>query len=120
LLFRGERLCSARLPPPLLFYRSRNFTHVLAPASTFGRDVAPRAAALLNVAPVSDVISFHDAVTFTRPTYAGNAIATMRVDEGARPHVLTVRAAAFPAEPAREEGAAAADIAPVPGACASA
>jgi hypothetical protein len=42
------------------------------------------------------------------------------VDEGARPHVLTVRAAAFPAEPAREEGAAAADIAPVPGACASA
>jgi electron transfer flavoprotein alpha subunit len=55
-----------------------NFTHVLAGASTFSRGVFPRTAALLDVSPISEVSNIHSDDTFSRPTYAGNAIAKVK------------------------------------------
>src|SRR5579883_1926101 len=63
---------------PQIVAAAQGYTHVLAPSTTFGKDVAPRVAALLGVAQVSDIISVIDAHTFTRPIYAGNAIVTVQ------------------------------------------
>ena len=76
----------------------------VAPASTFGKNIAPRVAALLDVMQVSDVLSVEDANTFTRPIYAGNAIATVRSNDAKK--VLTVRTTAF--EKASADGGSAA------------
>ncbi|WP_062788451.1 electron transfer flavoprotein subunit alpha/FixB family protein [Novosphingobium capsulatum] len=65
----------------------------VAPATTTGKNVAPRVAALLDVAQVSDILSVEGPKTFTRPIYAGNAIAT--VESGDAKLVVTVRATAF-------------------------
>jgi electron transfer flavoprotein alpha subunit len=69
---------------------------VLAPSSTFGRDLLPRAAALAGCPQVSDIMEIVDARTFKRPTYAGNVIETVRVPEGVR-IFGTVRLASFKA-----------------------
>ena len=76
----------------------------VAPATTFGKNIAPRVAALLDVMQVSDVISVESADTFTRPFYAGNAIATVRSKDAKK--VITVRGTAFE-KAAREGGSAA-------------
>jgi electron transfer flavoprotein alpha subunit len=65
----------------------------LAPATTTGKNVAPRVAALLDVMQISDILSVEDENTFTRPIYAGNAIATVRSSDSKK--VITVRGTAF-------------------------
>src|SRR5438309_6964421 len=65
----------------------------VAPATTFGKNIAPRVAALLDVMQISDILSVESADTFTRPIYAGNAIATVRSKDAKK--VLTVRTTAF-------------------------
>ena len=75
----------------------------LAPATTTGKNIAPRVAALLDVMQVSDILSVESADTFTRPIYAGNAIATVRSKDTKK--VITVRTTAF--EKAAAEGGSA-------------
>ena len=77
------------------------YTHLVAPASTFGKDVMPRVAALLDVAQVSDIIRVVDGETFVRPIYAGNVLATVKSSDKIK--VVTVRPSAFaPAELRRD------------------
>jgi len=75
----------------------------VAPATTFGKNIAPRVAALLDVMQVSDILSVEGPDTFTRPIYAGNAIATVRSKDSKK--VITVRTTAFD-KAAREGGSA--------------
>ncbi|MGN6322758.1 MAG: electron transfer flavoprotein subunit alpha/FixB family protein [Dyella sp.] len=71
------------------------YSHVFVPSTTFGKDVAPRVAALLGVAQVSDVMSVNGSHTFKRPIYAGNAIITVEADP-AHAVVATIRTASWP------------------------
>jgi electron transfer flavoprotein alpha subunit len=71
----------------------RSYSHILAPATTTGKNFLPRVAAMLDVAQISDVIAIETADTFVRPIYAGNAIATVQSGDSIK--VLTVRPAAF-------------------------
>jgi len=71
------------------------YSHILLPATSFGKDAAPRIAGLLDVAQVSDVIAVESPDTFVRPIYAGNAFATVQSKDAKK--VLTVRATAFDA-----------------------
>lgn len=69
------------------------YTHILAAATTTGKNFMPRVAALLDVAQISDIIAVEGADTFVRPIYAGNAIATVKSEDSVK--VITVRAASF-------------------------
>ena len=72
-----------------------DYSHVVAAATTTGKNFMPRVAALLDVAQVSDIIGVESEDTFVRPIYAGNAIATVQSSDGKK--VITVRAASFDA-----------------------
>ena len=74
---------------------ARNYTHVLFPATAHGKNVAPRVAALLDVAQISDAMKVISADTFERPIYAGNAIATVQSTDAIK--VITVRTTGFDA-----------------------
>ncbi|MFC0445775.1 electron transfer flavoprotein subunit alpha/FixB family protein [Pseudidiomarina halophila] len=82
----------------------KDYSHIVAPATTTGKNFMPRVAALLDVAQVSDIIAVESADTFKRPIYAGNAIATVQSEDTIK--VITVRATAFDAV-AAEGGSAA-------------
>ena len=73
----------------------KGYTHILAASTTTGKNILPRAAALLDVSMITDIIAVEDAKTFKRPIYAGNAIATVKSDEAIV--VGTVRGTAFDA-----------------------
>jgi len=70
-----------------------DYSHILAPATTTGKNYMPRLAALLDVEQISDIISVESSDTFKRPIYAGNAIATVQSEYAKK--VITVRSAAF-------------------------
>jgi electron transfer flavoprotein alpha subunit len=74
---------------------AKNYSHLLFPATAHGKNVAPRVAALLDVAQVSDAIKVISADTFERPIYAGNAIATVQSTDAIK--VITVRTTGFDA-----------------------
>jgi electron transfer flavoprotein alpha subunit len=75
---------------------AKDFTHVLGPATTFGKDLLPRVAALLGAPQISDIMAIESATRFRRPVYAGNAIVTVEVAAGL-PIAGTVRTASFSA-----------------------
>ncbi|MDQ7731556.1 FAD-binding protein [Halomonas sp. SpR1] len=79
----------------LLVELAGDYTHVLASASTTGKNVLPRLAALKDVSQLSDVIAVDSADTFKRPIYAGNAIATVKSDDALK--VITIRSTGFDA-----------------------
>ena len=89
---------------PLIVELASGYSHVLAPATTNGKNILPRVAALLDVDQLSEIISVESADTFKRPIYAGNAIAT--VQSSAAVKVITVRTTGFDAV-AAEGGSAA-------------
>jgi electron transfer flavoprotein alpha subunit len=87
----------------LLVGLAPGYSHLLAPASAGGKNVMPRAAALLDVQILSDISDVVDADTFVRPIYAGNALATVKSADAKK--VITVRAASF--DPVAAEGGSA-------------
>ena len=100
----------AALIAPQLAEIAVGYTHVLAAATTFGKDLLPRVAALLGTAQVSDIMAVETATRFRRPIYAGNAVATVEVE--ALPVVGTVRIASFQAVDAGESRAPVERVAP--------
>jgi len=88
---------------PLVANLGRDFSHVLAPATSNGKNTLPRVAALLDVDQISEIIAVESSDTFKRPIYAGNAIAT--VQSSAPVKVITVRSTGFDAVPASGGGA---------------
>ncbi len=85
-----------------------DYSHVLAPATTSGKNIMPRVAALLDVAQISDINGVESADTFVRPIYAGNAMATVQSTDAVK--VITVRTTGFDAA-AAEGGSAAVESA---------
>jgi electron transfer flavoprotein alpha subunit len=83
---------------------AKGYAAVLAPASTFGKNVMPRAAALLDMAQISEIVAVIAPDTFVRPIYAGNALATVKSADAIK--MITVRATGF--DPAKAEGGSAA------------
>lgn len=83
---------------------AKGYTHVLAAATTTGKNILPRVAALLDVSMISEIISVESADTFKRPIYAGNAIATVKSEEAIK--VITVRTTGFDAAAATGGSAA--------------
>ena len=87
---------AATYAPQIAAVAKNGYTHVFAPSTTFGKDVAPRVAALLGVAQVSDIMKVIDAHAFQRPIYAGNAIITVQAPAD-QMLVATVRTASYAA-----------------------
>ena len=79
------------------------YSHVLAPATTFGKNFMPRVAARLDVAQISDIVTVESDDTFVRPIYAGNAMATVQSRDSIK--LITVRSTGF--DPVASEGGSA-------------
>jgi electron transfer flavoprotein alpha subunit len=84
---------AAAIAPQLAELARDGFSHVFGPSTTFGRDLMPRVAALLDAPQLSDIMAVESATRFRRPVYAGNAIVTVEVSEPLL--VATVRMASF-------------------------
>ena len=85
----------AEIIAPVIVNLSSDYSHILAPASTFGKNFMPRVAALLDLSQISDVIKIESENTFIRPIYAGNAFATVESNEEKK--VITIRPTSFDA-----------------------
>src|SRR3954469_21037490 len=83
---------------------AKNYTHIMAPATGFGKNFMPRAAALLDVAQISDISAVVSADTFVRPIYAGNVLSTVQSKDAKK--VITVRGSTF--DKAKADGGSAA------------
>lgn len=94
---------------PLIAKLADGFDHILAAATTSGKNVMPRIAALLDVQQISDISAVEGPDTFIRPIYAGNALATVKTSDAKK--VLTVRATGFDAANAEGGSAAIEDVA---------
>jgi len=90
---------------------AKNYSHLLFPATAHGKNVAPRVAALLDVAQISDATKIVSADTFERPIYAGNAVATVQSSDAIK--VITVRTTGFDAAAATSGSAAIETVPPV-------
>ena len=91
---------------------AKSYSHLLAPSTTTGKDILPRAAALLDVQQISDIIAVEGPDTFVRPIYAGNALATVQSKDAIK--VITVRTTAFDAVPATGGSASVETVQPPP------
>ena len=89
---------------PLVQSLAERYSHVLAPASTFGKSLLPRVAARLDVQQISDISDIESADTFVRPIYAGNALATVQSTDAVK--LITIRTTAFDAAPTEGGNAA--------------
>jgi electron transfer flavoprotein alpha subunit len=78
---------------PVIVSIAENYSYIFAPATTFGKNVMPRVAVKLDVAQISDIISIESEDTFTRPIYAGNALATVKSNDAKK--VITIRPTSF-------------------------
>lgn len=92
---------------PVIAAMAGDYSHILAPATTFGKNVMPRVAALLDVQQISDIIEVIDGDTFKRPVYGGQAIATIKSSDAKK--VITVRPTMFDAAAASGGSADVAD-----------
>uniref|UniRef100_A0A646QDJ4 Electron transfer flavoprotein subunit alpha n=1 Tax=Hemiscolopendra marginata TaxID=943146 RepID=A0A646QDJ4_9MYRI len=101
-IFKGH-LAESLTPLVLASQKQFNFTHILAGATAFGKNLLPRIAAKLDVSPVSDVIEIKSPDTFVRTIYAGNAVLTLKSLDPCK--VISVRGTSF--EPAKIEGGSA-------------
>ncbi|NCT40659.1 MAG: electron transfer flavoprotein subunit alpha/FixB family protein [Alphaproteobacteria bacterium] len=88
---------------PVIVDLAEAYSHILAPATTYGKNILPRAAAFLDTQQISDISAIVDADTFERPVYAGNAIATVKSSDSIK--LMTVRGTTF--DPVDAEGGSA-------------
>jgi electron transfer flavoprotein alpha subunit len=100
----GHGLAENVAPLIVKLVRDGGYSHVLAPSTTSGKNIAPRVAALLDVMQISDISAVVSPDTFVRSIYAGNALATVQSKDPVK--IITVRGTGFPAAPA-EGGSAA-------------
>jgi electron transfer flavoprotein alpha subunit len=94
---------------PIIVDIAGNYSHVIGASTTTAKNILPRVAALLDVQQISDIIAVHDADTFDRPIYAGNAIATVKSSDKIK--IITARGTAFDAAASSGGSAGVEDIA---------
>ena len=85
---------------PVITSLAKDYSHIVSPATTFGKNIMPRVAASLDLSQVSDVIKIENENTFVRPVYAGNALATVQSTDDKK--IITIRPTSF--DPAATEG----------------
>ena len=88
---------------PVIVNIANQYSHLLAPATTFGKNIMPRVAAILDISQVSDIIKIESEDTFIRPIYAGNALATIQSTDAKK--IITIRPTSF--DPAPTSGGSA-------------